>query len=201
MSCPVSRWDGTYIDIDTASAPSPSCVNTSPIPTTKPTIQAGRSSRTRSGVSFLPTRAFIHGTTFNHPPPPTRCKKNLTSSSTVALEVNIAIIVACLPALSPLLKGMPLLASLLPSAIRTRFSHASAMERAPWPKKLSGPNCDVEQSRDLPAQAPHASWQKPKAWRDAERREFGGSDGSSDGSGAESVQSMYRASAEGTGWR
>ena len=75
------------------------------------------------------------------------------------------------------------------------------MERAPWPKKLSGPNCDVEQSSDLPTHAPHASWQKPKAWRDAERREFGVSDGSSDGSEGESVQSVCHGGTEGTGWR
>ncbi|KAI4231901.1 MAG: hypothetical protein LQ352_008377, partial [Teloschistes flavicans] len=65
----------------------------------------------------------------------------------MAIEVNIAIIVACLPAISPLFKRIPLLASLIPSSIRSRFSHSSAMQRAPWPQKLSGPNnrVDLEQ--------------------------------------------------------
>ena len=91
----------------------------------------------------------------------------------MAVEVNIAIIVACLPALSPLLKKLPQCSSLVPSSIRERSSHASAMERAPWPQKLSGPTGDVEQdgevSKGLP---PHTSWRQPQAWKDAEIKKF-----------------------------
>lgn len=91
----------------------------------------------------------------------------------MALEVNIAIIVACLPALSPLFKLIPQLSSLVPSSIRERFSHASAMERAPWPQKLSGPTGDLEQGGEVAkGHAPHASWRKPQAWQDAESKEF-----------------------------
>ncbi|KAL8634829.1 MAG: hypothetical protein Q9228_007614, partial [Teloschistes exilis] len=123
----------------------------------------------------------------------------------MALEVNIAIIVACLPALSPLFKRIPLLASLIPSSIRSKFSHASAMERAPWPQKLSGPNhmgaIDLERAggrgtggMSLP---PLTSWQTPRAWREAERREFGTLDGESESERSEetvqSSQRMYHA--------
>lgn len=124
----------------------------------------------------------------------------------VAIEVNVAIIVACLPALTPLFKRIPLLATLIPS-IRSKFSHASAAERAPWPQKLSGPRHD-DPERGLPAPvvkgyAMQASWKAPRAWKDAERKAFGSGEHSdtalseldSEGSRetVQSVQAMYHA--------
>ncbi|KAL9577120.1 MAG: hypothetical protein Q9212_006576 [Teloschistes hypoglaucus] len=116
----------------------------------------------------------------------------------MALEVNVAIIVACLPALSPLFKRIPLLASLIPSSVRSKFSHASAMERAPWPQKLSGPNhmggIDLERAggREMGGSAlpPLTSWQTPRAWREAERREFGTLDGESESESERSEETM-----------
>ncbi|KAL8865185.1 MAG: hypothetical protein Q9174_007026, partial [Haloplaca sp. 1 TL-2023] len=99
----------------------------------------------------------------------------------IALEVNVAIIVACLPALTPLFKRIPYLTSLIPSSIRSRFSQASAMQRRPWPQKLSGPHGDVERADrkavrgplvGVGEQAGKTSWQAPKAWREAEKRRF-----------------------------
>ncbi|KAI4180408.1 MAG: hypothetical protein LQ348_005206 [Seirophora lacunosa] len=124
----------------------------------------------------------------------------------MAIEVNVAIIVACLPALTPLFKRIPLLATLIPS-IRSKFSHASAAERAPWPQKLSGPRHD-DPERGLPAPvvkgyAMQASWKAPRAWKDAERKAFGSGEHSdtalseldSEGSRetVQSVQAMYHA--------
>ncbi|KAL8777881.1 MAG: hypothetical protein Q9213_007673 [Squamulea squamosa] len=116
----------------------------------------------------------------------------------MAIEVNIAIIVACLPALTPLFKRIPLLTSLIPSSVRSKFSHASAMQRNPWPQKLSGPqHSDLEQGSESLSKgfAMHTSWRTPRAWRDAERRAFGDSDGRSQGSNEtiQSVQAMYHA--------
>ncbi|KAL8647428.1 MAG: hypothetical protein Q9210_005566 [Variospora velana] len=125
----------------------------------------------------------------------------------MAIEVNVAIIVACLPALTPLFKKLPLIATLLPS-IRSKFSHASAAQRAPWPQKLSGPrhdDVDVERAGGpfppVKGYATHASWTAPRAWRDAERRAFGGhndsmqSESRSEGSEdtGQSVQLWYHA--------
>ncbi|KAI4221799.1 MAG: hypothetical protein L6R36_006633 [Xanthoria steineri] len=124
----------------------------------------------------------------------------------MALEVNLAIIIACLPALTPLFKRVPLLASLIPS-IRSKFSQASAMQRRPWPQKLSGPHHD-DVERDgggaLPmgVGAPHTSWKTPRAWREAEKRRFDeleSRDAESEGSGETgmSVQAMYHAGSRG----
>ncbi|KAL8992694.1 MAG: hypothetical protein Q9169_006908 [Polycauliona sp. 2 TL-2023] len=87
----------------------------------------------------------------------------------MTIETNLAIIIACLPALTPLFKRIPLLASLVPS-IRSRFSQASAMQRQPWPQKLSGPHrTDVERGG---VNHPRTDWKTPKAWREAEKRRF-----------------------------
>ncbi|KAL8832142.1 MAG: hypothetical protein Q9170_005001 [Blastenia crenularia] len=113
----------------------------------------------------------------------------------MALEVNIAIIIACLPALTPLFKRVPGLTSLIPS-IRSKFSHASAMQHAPWPQRLSGPHHDIEQGETpLSNHASHASWKTPRAWREAERRAFGDADEESEGSSetVQSVQALYHA--------
>lgn len=114
----------------------------------------------------------------------------------MALEVNIAIIVACLPALTPLLRRMPILKNFIPSSLRFKSSHASAMQRAPWPQKLSGPHHDVEIGGvSSTSHVPHASWQTPRAWRDAERRAFGETDGQSEDSDetVQSLQALYHA--------
>ncbi|KAL8705639.1 MAG: hypothetical protein Q9201_001276 [Fulgogasparrea decipioides] len=113
-------------------------------------------------------------------------------SGLMALEVNIAIIVACLPALSPLFKRIPFLTSLIPSYLRSGVSHASAMERAPWPPKLSGPQRrDVEQAgTPLASHAPHASWHAPEVRRDVERRQFGDNDSESERRSGETLRSI-----------
>ena len=70
------------------------------------------------------------------------------------------------------------------------------MERAPWPKKLSGPMGDLERG-EIPSKnhAAHASWSKPRAWRDAEREEFGGIDSAGEESkdSLHSLQPVYHA--------
>ena len=68
----------------------------------------------------------------------------------VIIQLKLAIIVACLPALNPLFKSVPLLASIIPLSIRSRFSKASAISRAPWPRKSSAINYDPEQRGSSP---------------------------------------------------
>ncbi|KAL9602882.1 MAG: hypothetical protein Q9219_001578 [cf. Caloplaca sp. 3 TL-2023] len=121
---------------------------------------------------------------YNPSPSPDISHEILEIKMWMALEVNIAIIVACLPALTPLFKRIPVLASLIPSSSRSRFSHASAMQRAPWPQKLSGPRHDVEMGgKASTGHVAHGSWQVPRAWREAERRAFGSVDEQSEHSG------------------
>ncbi|KAL8799503.1 MAG: hypothetical protein Q9182_005841 [Xanthomendoza sp. 2 TL-2023] len=114
----------------------------------------------------------------------------------MSLEVNLAIMIACLPALTPLFKRVPLVASLLPS-LRSRLSHASDMQRRPWPSKLSGPHHDVEYGGlPIASHVPQTSWKTPQAWKEAEKSRFGHSqsqDGESEGSEetGQSVQAMY----------
>ncbi|KAL8789120.1 MAG: hypothetical protein Q9195_006986 [Heterodermia aff. obscurata] len=84
--------------------------------------------------------------------------------------------VACLPALAPFFKRYNLLASIVPSSIRSKFSSRSAAQRGPWPKKLSGPNRDVELGGSRNEAKPHASWQVPKSWKESEKRSIDGYD-------------------------
>ncbi len=70
-------------------------------------------------------------------------------------EVNLAIIYASLPTLQPLFSRIcPSLAILIPSEIRSKFSGNSAMERAPWPAKLSGPKSKNAEQRPPQQQPP-----------------------------------------------
>ncbi|KAI4248218.1 MAG: hypothetical protein L6R42_009370 [Xanthoria sp. 1 TBL-2021] len=138
--------------------------------------------------------------------PKTKCEPRAWDVENIygflALEANLAIIIACLPALTPLFKRVPLLSSLIPS-IRSTFSQASAMQCRPWPQKLSGPHHGVEREAALPmAAAPHTSWKTPGAWREAEKRlSEPESQTESEGSGESvmSVQAMYHAGSRGCG--
>ena len=97
-------------------------------------------------------------------------------AAVVSVEFSLSIVVACLPALAPFFKHYNILASLIPSSIRSKFSSSSAAQRAPWPQKLSGPNPDVELGGSRNVQKPHASWQVPKSWKESEKRSIDGYD-------------------------
>ncbi len=220
LSIPVFSWisfqtrrywrKAQQLTLTPVSSASQSPANTTSTTPPDTAIHPAASSRPKSGVSqryhLHPIIHHLHST--QRTPP-----NKLSSSSTkltippVALEVNLAIIIACLPALTPLFKRVPLLASLIPS-IRSKFSQASAMQRRPWPQKLSGPHHHDDMERDggraLPmgVGAPHTSWKTPRAWREAEKRRFDeleSRDAESEGSGETgmSVQAMYHAGSRG----
>lgn len=93
-----------------------------------------------SGRGSNPTASIIQIKIWSKRAPVPSLSAVLMTPRTVAIEVNIAIIIACLPALTPLFKRIPLLASLIPLSVRSKFSHAGVAQRAPWPQKLSGPH-------------------------------------------------------------
>ncbi|KAG7007457.1 hypothetical protein G7Y79_00009g025660 [Physcia stellaris] len=71
----------------------------------------------------------------------------------LSIEFSLSIIIACLPALTPLLKSMSGLSNLIPSVIRSRFTLKSS-------QKLSG---DVEHGGQ--EHYPNAAWQTPREWK------------------------------------
>ena len=110
------------------------------------------------------------------------CQKKgglIAIAALVSLEFSLSIVVACLPALAPFFKHYHIIATLIPSSLRSKFSSPSAAQRGPWPQKLSGPsgpNPDVELGGSSTAQKPHASWQVPKSWKESEKRSMDGYD-------------------------
>lgn len=59
--------------------------------------------------------------------------------------------------MTPLYRHIPLIVSFLPSTLRTKTGGHSAMERSPWPKRLSGPHHAAEPP------LPIGRW---RAWRE-----------------------------------
>lgn len=92
------------------------------------------------------------------------------SKSQVSLEFWLSIVVACLPALAPFFKHHKIFSTLIPSTIRSKFGHPSTTPKASWPQKLGGPSQDIELGAPGDQQRPHASWQVPRAWKEAEKR-------------------------------
>ncbi|KAL8936880.1 MAG: hypothetical protein Q9216_004705 [Gyalolechia sp. 2 TL-2023] len=95
----------------------------------------------------------------------------------VSLEFSLSIVVASLPLLAPFFKRYKMLASLIPSSIRSRFTSrsSSSKKRQPWfTEKVPGssPSGDVERgvARSTERRS-HTSWQIPRSWHgtDADR--------------------------------
>ena len=128
------RWTGSVLF--------PSCASTSyTTPTKTPTT--GSPPRTSSGVR---SPSNLHD-------PRTRKRLYADRLLAVSIEFSLSIIVACLPALTPLLKRMSGLSNLIPSIIRSKFTLKSS-------QKLSG---DVEHGRH--ERYPSAPWQTPREWK------------------------------------
>ncbi|KAI4272320.1 MAG: hypothetical protein L6R35_006485 [Caloplaca aegaea] len=86
----------------------------------------------------------------------------------VSLEYSLSITVACMPALAPFFKRYRVLASFIPSSIRSKSSTHSSNTQ-PAKREFSGSSTtqqgDVE--RDAVhdhAKYSHSSWQPPRAW-------------------------------------
>ena len=94
----------------------------------------------------------------------------------MVLEVNLSIVCACLPTLTPLARKASLIAKFLPSYIRSKVSSPSEMEKSSWPEVLNGPRHDVEHGYDRPEVK--APWREPSESGDSEQSE-------------ESAQAMY----------
>ncbi|KAL8682197.1 MAG: hypothetical protein Q9186_001734 [Xanthomendoza sp. 1 TL-2023] len=91
----------------------------------------------------------------------------------VSIEFSLSIVVSCLPALAPFFRQFSVLASLIPSSIRSKFSsHSSSSDKRgqPWAAhKLPGSSTqsDVERGAVRSEEhKPHSSWRVPRAWHE-----------------------------------
>lgn len=113
--------------------------------------------------------------------------------SAVSLEFSLSIVVACLPVLAPFVKRYKMLASFIPSSIRSRFSSrlGASKLRPPWSaQKLPGiiTQDDVERGA-VRSNEQHSNkrWQTPRSWH-----EDGTEKSSSEGFGSVSEGSEVR---------
>ncbi|KAL9001624.1 MAG: hypothetical protein Q9188_005403 [Gyalolechia gomerana] len=92
----------------------------------------------------------------------------------MSLEFSMSIVIACLPALAPLLKHYKMLASLIPSSIRSKFpSHSGvSKQRQAWSaQKLPGSSSHGDVERGVvhsTEHRSHSSWQTPQSWHGIE---------------------------------
>ena len=130
---------------------SQSCASISYI--TRPRTQTtGSAPETQSGVSCTSTstlRYFVF-----------QADRHLA----VSIEFSLSIIVACLPALAPLLKRLSVFGSVIPSSIRNRSKNTSKSSQ-----KTSAPHEEIELGNRK--RSPHSSWEAPKAWKEPHRKQ------------------------------
>ncbi|KAL8699340.1 MAG: hypothetical protein Q9224_001458 [Gallowayella concinna] len=100
-------------------------------------------------------------------------KKKLGVAAVFASGAILSIVVSCLPALAPFFRQFSVLASLIPSSIRSKFSsHSGSSEKRgqPWAAhKLPGSSTqsDVERGAVRSEEhKPHSSWRVPRAWHE-----------------------------------